>query len=503
MQLLKLITITSLLYCSAVQGMEERKHTIASRQASSAGSAASRGESKSTAASTAAQSASKQSAPKAKFATTLDAALMGKLDTKTVHELIGAYTQQEIDPYNFFPATFICTTARILPAKAEDIHPITVTAGGKAIVRYTTIDDLDAVSIWSAQGKLLHTINDHINTRADEQAIPQCSPAGIAAINYTGSIVLYDLDGKVIQRLPNSNIAVLKKIVAPPESLYIFGYNHNTLYLWEKSKSDTKLIHTLEMPQIMEAVISTDQKYLVVMAINQISFFSLSAPEAQSKVITLPGDNRFLCLAALSNGRIATGSEQSSYLWDPATGIGMPIPMRSVSALAAGASNTLIAADYNGTIDVWDIANKKTLHTLRGYTEPITQLLIAPKNQLISCSENGPLHIWDLATGNNLAIIPHADHVAISPDGKTLYTAIKNVIATYQLATAAVEELQYADDKQLEQLLILIKKIRYQAEKLIRAHSNAPMALSAEYTALLVDMPAVRACLQSNFNLKL
>jgi internalin A len=87
------------------------------------------------------------------------------------------------------------------------------------------------------------------------------------------------------------------------------------------------------------------------------------------------------------------------------------------------------------TIDLWDVASGKKLHTLQGHTETIISLAFSPDGKTLASSTatlradapNNEMKLWDVATGKERAPLgghrKNISFLAFSPDGKTLATS--------------------------------------------------------------------------------
>src|SRR5207249_1393310 len=76
----------------------------------------------------------------------------------------------------------------------------------------------------------------------------------------------------------------------------------------------------------------------------------------------------------------------------------------------------------DGAIVVWDLAQKRDAHVLRGHTGFVHELAVSPDGRLLaSASGDGTVRLWDLATGDELAqLVPmpgRADWLVCTPDG--------------------------------------------------------------------------------------
>jgi WD40 repeat protein len=91
---------------------------------------------------------------------------------------------------------------------------------------------------------------------------------------------------------------------------------------------------------------------------------------------------------------------------------------------------TLASADFDGTIQVWDVATHRQLgDALSGHTGPVWSVAFSPDGKtLASANNDGTIRLWDVVSRQPLGD-PLRGHtglvwsVAFSPDGKTLASA--------------------------------------------------------------------------------
>ncbi len=84
----------------------------------------------------------------------------------------------------------------------------------------------------------------------------------------------------------------------------------------------------------------------------------------------------------------------------------------------------VVSADF--TVKVWNYKNASLLHSLKGHQTPIETLTFTPDgSKIITTSEDGFLKVWDVSTGRLLFSIEdlysRIDDVLISPNGKYLF----------------------------------------------------------------------------------
>jgi RNA polymerase sigma factor (sigma-70 family) len=117
-------------------------------------------------------------------------------------------------------------------------------------------------------------------------------------------------------------------------------------------------------------------------------------------------------------------------------GVVVKVPGSYTLAVALTADGKILArGGADNTVDLWEVATGKKLHTLKGHTVPILRLAFAPDGKTLASitgswlpdEVRGEVKLWDVATGKErVALKGHPTRgicLAFSPDGKTLASA--------------------------------------------------------------------------------
>ncbi|MEH2005509.1 ATP-binding protein [Nostoc sp.] len=100
-----------------------------------------------------------------------------------------------------------------------------------------------------------------------------------------------------------------------------------------------------------------------------------------------------------------------------------------VNAVAiAPDGSKVVSASADKTLKVWDISSGKELHTLEGHSEAVNAVAIAPDgSKVVSASDDKTLKVWDIKKGIELYTLKgHSaavNAVAIAPDGSKAISA--------------------------------------------------------------------------------
>jgi RNA polymerase sigma factor (sigma-70 family) len=116
------------------------------------------------------------------------------------------------------------------------------------------------------------------------------------------------------------------------------------------------------------------------------------------------------------------------------------VPDSYTLAVALTADGKLLArGGADNTVDLWDVASGKKLHTLKGHTVPILRVAFSPDGKTLASitgswlpdEVRGEVKVWDVVSGKERASLNgHPTRMlslAFSPDGKTLASAAGTV----------------------------------------------------------------------------
>jgi WD40 repeat protein len=174
---------------------------------------------------------------------------------------------------------------------------------------------------------------------------------------------------------------------------------------------------------------------------------SLLAPDAVLR--TLPVDNPVTALVALPDGRLASGSRDTTIrLWDPASGACERVfegHQDSVIALAVLCDGRLASGSTDNTIRLWDPASGACERVFEGHQGPVIALAVLCDGRLASGSTDTTIRLWDPTSGTCERVFKgHQDWVralAVLGDGRLASGSDDNTIRLWDPASGACERV--------------------------------------------------------------
>ena len=114
-------------------------------------------------------------------------------------------------------------------------------------------------------------------------------------------------------------------------------------------------------------------------------------------------------LAVLSDGRLATGSEDRTVrIWDVESGKQLQVlegHERAVWSLVVLSDGRLATGSEDRTVRIWDVESGKQLQVLGGHGGPIFALAVLSDGRLATGSEDRTVRIWDVESGKELQVL--------------------------------------------------------------------------------------------------
>lgn len=162
-------------------------------------------------------------------------------------------------------------------------------------------------------------------------------------------------------------------------------------------------------------------------------------------------ENSVTCLAASPHGRwlavgVADLSKEANNVvavFDTTTGeraFDLPTRRKAVTTMAFSADGNHLAVGFNGTVQLWDVQDRKLRRTLEGFERVVTRLAFSPSGDLLAAgTQDGQVWVWSATTGRRTQVIDTGTRgvraIAFSSDGKRLVTATnKAPVAVWDMA---------------------------------------------------------------------
>ena len=108
-------------------------------------------------------------------------------------------------------------------------------------------------------------------------------------------------------------------------------------------------------------------------------------------------NNSVTSLALLSNGKLASGSEDNKIkIWNLETykEIGTIITDSLIYSLVALSNGWVAGGSEDGTIKIWNSETRQLIKTLRGHSDEVYSLVVLSNGWLASGSHDGSINIW-------------------------------------------------------------------------------------------------------------
>jgi WD40 repeat protein len=174
---------------------------------------------------------------------------------------------------------------------------------------------------------------------------------------------------------------------------------------------------------------------------------SLLAPDGLLR--TLPVGSAVTALVTLPDGRLASGSDDSTIrLWDPASGACERVfegHQGSVLALAVLGDGRLASGSRDKTIRLWDPASGACERVFEGHQNSVMALAVLGDGRLASASLDNTIRLWDPASGACERVFEgHQNSVmalAVLGDGRLASASLDNTIRLWDPATGACERV--------------------------------------------------------------
>jgi WD40 repeat protein len=280
---------------------------------------------------------------------------------------------------------------------SRGLSAVAVSADGKWIA---TAGFDRAVKTWDAAAGLERNT---LAARSDETLSLAFSPDGklLLAGGVDGKIGVWDLVGGQELKAIDEKARVPALVVLP---------GGKKLVAWLRKKSDSEVVSSLQTYE-------TDTGNLV------------DTYTDRGREVT--------CLAFSPDGELAASGDVNGTV--RVVNVGkrervrgdLPAHAKSLADIALTPDKkTLITADEDGELKVWDLTNRESLHTIQAHKSSLQGVAVSADGaRFATTDKDGQIRIWDTKTGKQLR--EWELHMAVrgfvfTPDGKHLVTANAN-----------------------------------------------------------------------------
>lgn len=127
------------------------------------------------------------------------------------------------------------------------------------------------------------------------------------------------------------------------------------------------------------------------------------------------------------------------------TAFTLPTGRRQVTALAFVQDGSVMAAGFNGAVQLWNVPQRTRLRILDGFERVVTSLVFSPDGKRIAAgTQDGQIWIWSCQSGRRLQIIDAGNRsvrsMTFSPDGTRLVTGTSTAgVAIWRVISTELE----------------------------------------------------------------
>ncbi|HLJ96981.1 MAG TPA: WD40 repeat domain-containing protein [Gemmataceae bacterium] len=177
----------------------------------------------------------------------------------------------------------------------------------------------------------------------------------------------------------------------------------------------------------------------------------LSAQQVEMSLTLQFKGRRPMEIAFSPDGKSLCAVSSIAETWDVATGRAITIGQAGKTVFSQAIRpdlQTIAWGAGDGTIQLWDLANRKEKGMLKGHQGKAVALAFSRDGKMLaSAGEDQTVKIWDVESGKSTTTVPGQLHkrvsLALSPDGKILAAVGigENTIRLWNLATGKVDTI--------------------------------------------------------------
>ena len=231
------------------------------------------------------------------------------------------------------------------------------------------------------------------------------------------------------------------------------------LYIWDAATGNPKNNITGHIVPISVLSFSADGTTLAINVAKEILLWD--AIEGLHKHTLFGHKKRVECVAFNPNGRTLAswGVDETIRVWDVGTGRQQKIlkgqgsgtaPYSAVSVAFSSDGSTLASSSADGGVQLWDAATGKHKKTLSGHTDVVETLVFSPDGRTVAGGSGWSairVQVWDVDTGKheNTFISPDkVSTVAFSRDGSILASYNRDGVKLWDVTTGELlKQLQW------------------------------------------------------------
>jgi WD40 repeat protein len=272
------------------------------------------------------------------------------------------------------------------------------------------------------------------------------TPNGRQAISASenGIIKVWDLDTRTEVFNIKGHDYRLNALAVTPNSRQLISSSSSNIRLWDLSTG--ALIDSFKIfeEDTVQALVVTPDGKQVVAASNSMAGASAAVWDVNSRPHSLPPTDFSLgdvCAVAVTSDmkhvilgsrshlfkvRNLNGGEEVSAFQAEKWNLSTRDFNRGLRAMAISPDGLIVSgtSSTDGTIKVWNLTERREIHTLVGHTEAISAVAITARGKrVISVSEDGTLKVWDLTRGTVIASYDSDTSLyscAVTPDGRII-----------------------------------------------------------------------------------
>lgn len=272
------------------------------------------------------------------------------------------------------------------------------------------------------------------------------TPNGRQAISASenGILKVWDLDTRTEVFNIKGHQHRLNALAVTPDSKKFISSTSTNIKLWDLTTGALiDSFNIFEEDNVQALVVTPDGKQIVA-ASNSMAGASAAVWDVNSRPHTLPptdfsvGD---VCAVAVTSDmkhvilgsrshlfkvRNLNGGEEVSAFQAEKWNLSTRDYNRRLNAMAISPDGLIVSgtSSKDGTIKVWNLRERRKIHTLVGHTEAISAVAVTARGKrVISVSEDGTVKVWDLTRGKVIASYDSDTSLyscAVTSDGRTI-----------------------------------------------------------------------------------